>query len=120
MKTGSYVSNISIIVITIIMTFFPLALGAVIDKFYSETDGVIFVIAAAVILSVIVGLITCRFKWIFCVIPPAFMLIYGLIKNDMASITLSPVFLAGTSAIVVAVSLIRKAVKNRAKSKPGE
>ena len=120
MKTGSYVSNISIIVITAIMTVFPLALGVVIERFFPDTDGVVFIIAAAVILSITVGSIKCRFKWIFCVIPPAFMLIYGLIKNDMASITLSPVFLAGTSAIVAAVSLIKKAVKNRAKSKPGE
>ena len=113
MKSKNYVSNISIIVITIIMTFFPLALGAVIDKFYPETDGVIFVITSAVILSVIVGLITCRFKWIFCVIPPAFMLIYGLIKNDIASTTLSPAFFAGTAAIVGAVTLIKKAVRKR-------
>ena len=109
------ISNISIIVITLIMTFFPLALGAVIDKFYPETDGVIFVIAAAVILSVIVGLITCKFKWVFCVIPPAFMLIYGLIANDMPAITLSPIFLAGMSVIVGAVTLIKKSVRKREK-----
>lgn len=108
-------SSVSLIVITTIMTVFPLAVGAVIDKFYPETDGVIFVIAAAVILSVIVGLIKCRFKWIFCVIPPTFMLIYGLITNDMAAITLSPVFLAGMVAIVGAVTLIKKSVKKREK-----
>ncbi|MCR5523382.1 MAG: hypothetical protein K6F64_07070 [Clostridia bacterium] len=115
MKTGSYVSNISIIVITAIMTVFPLALGAIIDRFFPDTDGVIFVIASAVILSIIVGLIKCRFKWIFCVIPPTFMLIYGLIKNDIAATTLSPVFLAGMSAIVGAVTLIKKSVRKREK-----
>ncbi len=113
MKSKNYVSNISIIVITIVITVFPLALGAVIDKFYPDTDGVIFVITAAVILSVIVGLITCRFKWVFCVIPPTFMLIYGLITNDMPAITLSPVFFAGMSAIVGAVTLIKKSVRKR-------
>ena len=113
MKSKNYVSNISIIVITIVITVFPLALGAVIDKFYPETDGVIFVIAAAVILSVIVGLITCKSKWVFCVIPPAFMMIYGLITNDIAATTLSPVFLAGMSAIVGAVTLIKKSVRKR-------
>lgn len=115
MKSKNYVSNISIIVITAIMTVFPLALGAIIDRFFPDTDGVIFVIAAAVILSIIVGLITCRFKWVFCVIPPAFMLIYGLITNDMPAITLSPVFLAGMSAIVGAVTLIMKSVRKREK-----
>ena len=115
MKRKNYVSNISIIVITAIMTVFPLALGVVIERFFPDTDGVIFVIATAVILSIIVGLIKCRFKWIFCVIPPAFMLIYGLIKNDIASTTLSPAFLAGMSAIVGAVTLIKKADKKRNK-----
>jgi hypothetical protein len=115
MKSKNYVSNISIIVITAIMTVFPLALGVVIERFFPDTDGVVFIIAAAVILSVIVGLIKCRFKWIFCVIPPTFMLIYGLITNDMPAITLSPVFLAGMSAIVGAVTLIMKSVRKREK-----
>jgi len=115
MKSKNYVSNISIIVITAIMTVFPLALGVVVERFFPDTDGVIFVIATAVILSIIVGLIKCRFKWIFCVIPPTFMLIYGLIKNDIASTTLSPVFFAGTAAIVGAVTLIKKADKKRNK-----
>lgn len=115
MKSKNYVLNISIIVITIIMTVFPLALGAIIDSFFPDTDGVIFVIAAAVILSIIVGLIKCRFKWVFCVIPPAFMLIYGLIKNDVASTTLSPAFFAGTAAIVGAVTMIKKSVRKREK-----
>jgi hypothetical protein len=47
--------------------------------------------------------------------PPTFMLIYGLITNDMATITLSPTFLAGMAAIVGAVTLIKKSVRKREK-----
>ena len=41
------------------------------------------------------------------------MMIYGLITNDIAATTLSSVFLAGMSAIVVAVTLIKKSVRKR-------
>jgi hypothetical protein len=112
MNKEKVISNTAVIVLSVVLAAWLPVSGYIIENYYSEyLYGVHIFIAAAIVLSVIVGLINSKLKWFFCVFPAAVILVLGLIENDIDSISFSPFLALGSSAIVSIVTLIKYAVK---------
>ncbi|MBR4766725.1 MAG: hypothetical protein IK085_08185 [Clostridia bacterium] len=112
MNKEKVISNIAVIVLSVVLAAWLPVSGYIIRNYYPDyLYGIHIFTAAAIILSVIVGLIKSKLKWIFCILPAAVILALGMIENDIDSITFSPFLALGSSAIVSIVTLIKYAVK---------
>ena len=112
MNKEKVISNTAVIVLSVVLAAWLPVSGYIIENYYPDyLYGIHIFTAAAIILSVTVGLIKSKLKWIFCILPAAIILALGMIENDIDSITFSSFLALGSSTIVGIFTLIKYAVK---------